>query len=124
VLRKTFTQWLVIGEAVIALRARAEEVGGRTTFKRLMHQEGFGDLVDAKGKAILSRLEKIMKPENLPRVMDWHQKRSAKEQIAYRLPVPSCVSARSLPSPQRPGRAFLASAVICQRSSASNTPST
>jgi hypothetical protein len=86
VLRKTFTQWLVIGEAVIAMRSRAEEIGGRATFKRIMHQQGFGDLVDAKGKAILSKLEKIMKPENLLRVMEWHQKLSAKEQIAWSSP--------------------------------------
>lgn len=81
-LRKTFQHWVMIGDAIGALRARAEELGGRKTFHRLLEQQGLGTLV--KAKAITSRLEKIM--ARLPEVEAWHRSLTEKQQIEWSSP--------------------------------------
>ena len=67
VLKKTFAHWITIGRAVQICRARAEAIGGKETFHRLLEQSGFGGLADRKGKNALSYLEKIMQPDRLPK---------------------------------------------------------
>ncbi len=81
-LRKTFQHWVMIGDAIVALRARAEELGGRKTFHRLLEQQGLGTFVQSK--AVTSRLEKIM--AHLPDVQEWHGKLSDKQQIEWSSP--------------------------------------
>ena len=85
-LRKTFQHWVMIGEAIVALRERANELGGRKTFQRLMEQQGLGTLVTAKTKAVTSRLEKIMRPENLPKVQEWYATLNDTQQIEWASP--------------------------------------
>jgi hypothetical protein len=81
-LRKTFGHWVMIGDGIVALRARADELGGRKTFHRLLEQQGFGTFI--KAKAVLSRLEKIM--ARLPEVEKWHRGLSEKQQIDWSSP--------------------------------------
>ena len=40
-LHKTFDLWVAIGRAIVTLREKADRIGGRQTFKRLMAQNGF-----------------------------------------------------------------------------------
>jgi hypothetical protein len=98
VLRKTFEQWTVIGAAIVALRGRANELGGRKTFHRLLEQQGLGAL--AKAKAITSRLEKIM--TNLPEVVDWHSRLEPKKQVEWSSPTSVCRNCPALWSTKAP----------------------
>ena len=100
ILRKTFEQWTVIGAAIVALRERANNIGGRKTFHRLLEQQGLGTFVQAK--AITSRLEKVM--AHLPEVMAWHQKLSPHQQIEWASPSSACLRCPVLQSPDKQPR--------------------
>jgi len=82
----TFDNWMTIGRAVAALRKHADrliEEGRpvRTTFPRLIEQQGLAQLL---GKAKTSRLLTIM--DRLPEVQAWHATLTPKEQIAWASP--------------------------------------
>ena len=93
-LKRTFDQWITIGRGVVCLRERADQLGGRTAFQRLMIENGLGELTTSKAKAIVTRLEKIMKPENISRVQEWHNNLPPHSQVAWASPHQSCVIAR------------------------------
>jgi hypothetical protein len=79
-LKKTFETWLVIGRSVVEARKIAERRGGRKTFMRIIEQQELGRIVD---KATASRLERIMRPENLPSVLAWHKTLTERQQIDW-----------------------------------------
>jgi hypothetical protein len=103
-LRKTFEQWISIGQFVVALRARAEQIGGRYTFQRLMIQEGLEALISKRSKAVLSRLERIMHPDNLSDVLKWHTKLSPEKQVEWSSPSSVIRNCSVFPKPERDGR--------------------
>jgi hypothetical protein len=80
-LKKTFETWTVIGMAVDAARKRADRVGGRQTFMRLIEQQGLRPIVD---KSTASRLLRIM--DALPEVMAWRQTLTARQQVDWAAP--------------------------------------
>jgi hypothetical protein len=85
-LKVTFDNWMTIGRAVAALRTHADGLiekgwAARTTFPRLIEQQGLGQLLD---KAKTSRLLTIM--DRLPEVQAWHATLTLKEQIAWASP--------------------------------------
>jgi hypothetical protein len=85
-LKLTFDNWMTIGRAVAALRKHADRLiekgwAVRTTFPRLIEQQGLGQLLD---KAKTSRLLTIM--DRLAEVQAWHATLSLKEQIAWASP--------------------------------------
>jgi hypothetical protein len=65
-LAKTFELWLVVGRAVQVLRARADKIGTRKAFQRLLEQNGFASL----NKASITRLLQIM--DRVGEVSAWH----------------------------------------------------
>jgi hypothetical protein len=82
----TFDNWMTIGRAVAALRTHADGLiekgsASRTTFPRLIEQQGLGRLLD---KAKTARLLTIM--DRLPEVQAWHATLTLKEQIAWASP--------------------------------------
>jgi hypothetical protein len=82
----SFDNWMTIGRTVAALRTHVDsriEKGGasRTTFPRLIEQQGLGQLLDT---AKTSRLLTIM--DHLPEVQAWHATLTLKEQIAWASP--------------------------------------
>lgn len=85
-LKRTFDNWVTIGRGVACLRERANTLGGRNAFQRLMAENGFGELTTPKAKSTVSRLEQIMKPENLSRVQEWHNGLPPHEQVAWASP--------------------------------------
>jgi hypothetical protein len=85
-LKRTFDQWITLGRGIACLRERANQVGGRNTFQRLMEENGLGELILPKSKAVVSKLEKIMKPENLDRVQQWHNGLPPVSQVAWASP--------------------------------------
>ena len=86
VIRKTFDHWVTIGRGVMRLRERADQLKGRKTFQRLMEQHGLGELCAPKTKAITTRLERIMQPENLDRVQAWHNNLDPHHRVAWASP--------------------------------------
>jgi hypothetical protein len=85
-LKLTFDNWMTIGRAVAALRNHADRLiekgwAARTTFPRLIEQQGLGQLLD---KAKMSRLLAIM--DRLPEVQAWHATLTLKEQSAWASP--------------------------------------
>jgi hypothetical protein len=85
-LKLTFDNWMTIGRAVAALRKHADRLiekgwAVRTTFPRLIEQQGLGQLL---GKAKTSRLLTIM--DRLAEVQAWHATLPLKEQIAWASP--------------------------------------
>jgi hypothetical protein len=106
VLKKTFEHWLAIGKSVVLARQIADRRGGRKTFMRVIEQQGLGKIVD---KATASRMEKIMGPENLPGVLDWHHALTEKEQIAWAAPTSifnHCPIFKKPPPADKPPSAF------------------
>src|SRR5215471_5338897 len=82
----TFDNWMTIGRAVAALRTHADGLiekgrASRTTFPRLIKQQGLGQLLD---KANTSQLLAIM--DRLPEVQAWHATLTPKKQIAWASP--------------------------------------
>jgi len=82
----TFDNWMTIGRAVAALRTHADGLiekgrASRTTFPRLIKQQGLGQLLD---KANTSQLLAIM--DRLPEVQAWHATLTLKKQIAWASP--------------------------------------
>jgi hypothetical protein len=77
---KTFETWVVLGEAIIMLRNKANTTGGRKTFQRLLDQNGLGKVDGGE----ISRLEKIM--ANLDAVRVWHKTLPMNRQIAWSSP--------------------------------------
>ncbi len=51
-LAKTFDLWVAVGRGIKVLRNKAEAMGGRQTFKRLLEQNGYGSI----DKAVISKL--------------------------------------------------------------------
>jgi hypothetical protein len=103
VLKRSFEAWLTIGRAVVEARAIANDRGGRNTFMLLIEQQGLSDIVN---KSTATRLERIMDPENLPRVVEWHASLTLTEQIAWCAPTTvfkHCPHLRGLkPAPKKP----------------------
>jgi hypothetical protein len=83
---KTFDVWVVIGRALQALRDKANRVGGRQTFRRLLAQNGFA--MDGKAKildpAVATKLLAIM--DNLPEVIRWYESLPRKEKGVWSAP--------------------------------------
>jgi hypothetical protein len=77
---KTFETWVVLGEAIVMLRNKANTTGGRKTFQRLLDQNGLGKVDGGE----ISRLEKIM--ANLDAVRAWHKTLPMNRQIAWSSP--------------------------------------
>jgi hypothetical protein len=83
-LRKTLELWIAVGRGVVRLRERADRMGGRNTFQRLLEQNRLGGLY--KSKAVLSKLERIMQPDNLAKVQQWHAKLDDHDRVALASP--------------------------------------
>jgi hypothetical protein len=73
-LARTFELWLAVGKAVKTLRARADKIGGRKTFQRLLDQNGFQSLP----AATITRLLRIV--DRLAEVDPWHEGLDEKQQ--------------------------------------------
>jgi hypothetical protein len=84
-IKRTFENWVTIGRAVVALRKRADIMGGRRAFQRLLEEQGLAPLVD---RSRASRLIKIM--ANLPAVVEWQQGLKPKQQLAWASPDTIC----------------------------------
>jgi hypothetical protein len=79
---KTFEAWEVVGKAIQLLRLKANQVGTRGAFARLLDQHGFGEFI--QDKATCTRLLRIM--ENLGEVAAWHASLEPKHQMAWAHP--------------------------------------
>src|SRR5215207_3597475 len=77
---KTFDNWVTVGRAIDALRRRAKEIGGKATFKRLLDQQGFGDI----NPGTITILLKII--DNLPAVVAWHETLAPKQKRQWGSP--------------------------------------
>jgi hypothetical protein len=75
-LRKTFYTWLNVCRAVRTLRRKADEIGDRSAFKRLLVQQGFGP--EQINAATVSIMLAIM--DNEAEVVAWHAKLPEKKQ--------------------------------------------
>jgi hypothetical protein len=85
-LQKTLTLWLAVGEAIKVLRDKADRVGGRQTFKRLMAQNGFSmngrdKVIDA---GLVSHLLDVLARK--ADVIAWHEKLPPKQQREWSAP--------------------------------------
>ncbi len=75
-IKKTFDLWIAIGRAVVVLRAKADRIGKRTAFARLMDQQGL-----SMQAATSTRLLKIM--AKLPAVVAWHEELSERRKFDW-----------------------------------------
>lgn len=83
-IKRTFDMWVTIGRGIQRLRAKADAIGGRRTFQRLMDQNGLGELCSPKLKAVTTRLLKIM--DNLGPVGAWHNQLPPHQRVAWGSP--------------------------------------
>ena len=87
-LNKTLDLWIAIARAIKTLRDKADRLGGRWDFQRLMAQNGFRmdgtpheKVLD---KAIVSKLLTIL--DRLPEVMAWYEKLTPKQRREWAAP--------------------------------------
>ena len=87
-LKRTFQSWMVLGRGVRIIRQRADQIGGRKTFQRLMAEQGFqmdGPKAQRQfNKVTATRLLQVMARE--PEVIEWHESLSPADQIAWASP--------------------------------------
>jgi hypothetical protein len=86
-LRKTFHDWMmIIARFVARMRERADQIGGRRTFARLLDQQGFGDekIREIGGKPTISRLEKIGR--HVVEVEAWHETLTSRQKFEWAAP--------------------------------------
>src|SRR5215204_3182917 len=57
-LARTFDVWMVVGEGIKVLRAKADRLGGTKAFRRLLVQNGY----DSLDNSVISKLVKIIGP--------------------------------------------------------------
>jgi hypothetical protein len=81
-LRKTFESWVTVGRAIQTLREKADRMGTRKAFARLLEQQGFGEF--NKDRATCTRLLRVI--ENLGEVSAWHAGLEPKQQKAWAHP--------------------------------------
>ena len=95
--KRTFTSWMAIGKGIRILRLRADRLGGRKTFQRLMAEQGFridGPKSERQfDKTTATRLLQVMEQETEVRI--WHQQLTPMQQAEWRHPMRSCGIVRS-----------------------------
>jgi hypothetical protein len=78
---KTFDTWCTLGKAIVTLRRKADAIGGRDTFLRLLDQNGLSQIDEGE----ISRLKRIM--AHIEEVRTWHSSLgSLNKQIAWSSP--------------------------------------
>jgi hypothetical protein len=86
--KRTYERWLVIGRGIRILRRRADRLGGRQTFARLMAEQGFrmdGPKPERQfSKSTVTRLLQVIERE--PEVTAWHKGLTPDQQIAWASP--------------------------------------
>jgi hypothetical protein len=86
-LRKTFETWIVIARGVEAANKRADNIGGKRAFMRVLEQQRLYSALgekDASVKSTASRLLKIL--ENLPEIEAWRASLSDYQRIHWASP--------------------------------------
>lgn len=78
--RQTFESWLTLGKGLATLRAKADTMGGRKAFQRLLAQEQ----LDVLNKSTTTRLLQII--ERLPDVVAWHEGLAGNMQVKWASP--------------------------------------
>jgi hypothetical protein len=86
-LAKTFDQWIVIARAVELARSKADEIGGRSAFERILNQQGLAHALGRNWnsqKAAATKLLRIL--EHLPEVEQWRAELSREQRFAWQAP--------------------------------------
>jgi len=86
--KRSFEGWIAIGRGIRILRRRADQLGGRNTFQRLMAEQGFrmdGPKPERQfDKTTASRLLLVMEQETEVRI--WHQQLTPVQQAEWASP--------------------------------------
>lgn len=86
--KRTFEAWITIGKGIRILRQRADRIGGRKTFHRLLAEQGFrvdGPKLERQfDKTSATRLLQVMEQETEVRI--WHQELTPLEQAEWASP--------------------------------------
>jgi hypothetical protein len=86
--KRTFEGWIAIGKGIRILRRRADQLGGRKTFQRLMAEQGFridGPKSERQfDKTTAIRLLQVMEQETEVRI--WHQQLAPAQQVEWASP--------------------------------------
>jgi hypothetical protein len=87
--KNSFDRWILIGHAIVGLRAAANRIDGdkkkTPTFNELLRQNGFERLADRANTATTSRLLKIM--DKLDAVLAWRAPLTESEKWKYASPL-------------------------------------
>jgi len=86
--KRTFEGWIAIGKGIRILRRRADQLGGRKTFQRLMAEQGFridGPQAERQfDKTTATRLLQVMEQETEVRI--WHRQLTPTQQAEWASP--------------------------------------
>jgi hypothetical protein len=86
--KRTFASWMIVGKGIRTLRQRADRLGGRKTFQRLMAEQGFridGPKSERQfDKTTAVRLLQVMEQETEVRI--WHDQLSPARQAEWASP--------------------------------------
>jgi hypothetical protein len=86
--KRTFEGWITIGKGIRILRRRADHIGGRKTFHRLLAEQGFrvdGPKLERQfDKTTATRLLQVMEQETEVRI--WHQQLTPVQQAEWASP--------------------------------------
>jgi hypothetical protein len=86
-IKKTFETWMVIARGVMAARERADRLGGKQAFERILEQQGIRAALGnttASVKSTATNLLRIL--ENLPEVESWRKELGTWEQVHWSSP--------------------------------------
>jgi hypothetical protein len=76
--------WVLIGEGLKLLRAKADKLGGRNAFKHLLESNDLGYFASSRGKSTATNLLRIM--NKLPEVQEWHKSLNDRERYEWASP--------------------------------------
>jgi hypothetical protein len=86
--KRTFASWMIVGKGIRTLRQRADRLGGRKTFQRLMAEQGFridGPKSERQfDKTTAVRLLQVMEQETEVRI--WHDQLPSAQQADWASP--------------------------------------
>jgi hypothetical protein len=83
-IKKTFQSWMTIAEGLAMFRAKADKLGGRKAFQKILERNKLGYFASKQGKSTASNLQRIW--DKLPEVEAWRKTLTERQRYDWASP--------------------------------------